>query len=212
MGSHGPQGHGLSRPKSKRRRDAPDATSVSRPGLALGGRDRACASGGSMLVRQRLARSAPALIFLLAECLSRAEPGGIRPGRRARLRRRAGQRISPVVKPVRARGGDSGPCALSQPGLVVVAVRAGFGGAQHPGRGSPQRARSARARVRLRAGRRRVGRPPAQLRPRHQAQPAGGQRRLRRGAGRHDSFQPFRPVWDAALAGSGRALRTGSLP
>ena len=92
-----------------------------------------------MPVRQRLLRSAPALIFLLPEPLPRPEPGRLRPGRSPGLGRRAPNQSPLLSNPCGPVGRDARPRPVQRPGLVVLAPAAGPGRRQRPDRGPPRR-------------------------------------------------------------------------
>ena len=182
----GPQGARALAGRSVRGgRDAPDATRVSRPAArrAGPGRDRA-APGGSDARPTATCAHGPALAFLLAERLPRAQPGGLRPRRRPRARPPS----RPTIAPLPTRAGPSGATLahvlVHSAGLVVVADPAGA-------RRSldilvvrrRRRARRLGPRARVRPGRRRssaalIHKFAPGLRP----SPPVGQRRLRRRA------------------------------
>ena len=138
------------------------------------------APGDSMLVRQRLLRLAPALTFLLLNLFLALSLGGYDPADAPGSGAEPANHSPLLSNPCGPVGATLAHVLFNVPGLVVVADAPGSGRRQRPGRGPPQGCRPAGPRVGLRLGRWRCPRADSQVRPRHQAQPAGGQRWLRR--------------------------------
>ena len=117
-----------------------------------------------------------------------------------------------AVQPVRPGRRDAGPraCSTSSAGRRGCCCWAWSSSTSWSWPAAGCRPPGPGARLRAGAGRRRGLDPQARARP--QAQPAGRQRRIRRGAGRDLPGQPFRPVGMLLILVSAGAFRPGALP